>query len=696
MNVLGVMRWWLTVTTVAVTLLWAPAVQAAVPASWKDTGFSIDPAGMTLRSVMEQFGQVYGVRLSFEVKDTPVSKERLKSDSGTEFLDRLAQPYRFRWFVYGDTLYIVPRDDNASVRLEVGEDAVQDAKGALVGMGLFDSRFGWGELPDEGIVIISGPREYVRLAREILLPDAAKAALKGKQIMVFRLKYASATDRVINARGRTETIPGIKTILNNLVFGDAAASSYEDPSTRFDADRSKRSYTPKKGRGEAQEMPRSPFSLSGSHAERTSEPEEPAAPRASKTKTSSSDSRPRIEADPSLNAIMIYDQVNKREMYQALINELDIQPQQIEIEALIVDIDRSKLSELGVEWGVRSGGGNVVGRVNSTQSDSQGVDLPLPGATLLISNAARFYARLKAMEGTGEARVLATPTVLTLDNVAAVLDLSQTRYVPLLGERFADLADITAGTMLRVIPRIVQDGPATRVRLEVDIEDGAIGDSASQANVTRSTISTQAIIELQQTLMIGGYRSESVSSNYQKVPVLGDVPLFGNLFRNESKSHGSRERLFLITPRLLTPIGVAAAPTSKASDVARKNIPPQSPLSILPSESVAVTEMSSNAPAGSLAKAVAQADTKPAAAPAAATVPRIEVAKVEETRDSRPPVASRPVAMPSKFPGGMELQLATAFMNVKPSLLAASSAYSAYKCGRAKGPSSIPARTQLF
>lgn len=565
MKSLRAMQRLVLLTLAVLVLCGASPAQAAVPESWKDTGFSIDPAGMTLRGVLEQFGQVYGVRVEFDVQDVGVSKERLRSDSGIEFLDRMAQPYRFRWFVYAGTLYIVKRDDNASVRLEVGEDAVQDAKGALTGMGLFDSRFGWGELPDEGIVIISGPREYVRLAREILLPDGAKSAQKNKQIMVFRLKYASATDRVISARDRTETIPGVKTILSNLLFGDDK-NTFDDASEHFDAGSTKRSRTPKNGRGQAQEVGMNPLGLGNSRTV-TTEKREPREPK----KSSSKDSQPRIEAEPSLNAIMIYDQLSKREMYQSLIDQLDIQPQQIEIEALIVDIDRSKLSELGVEWGVRSGDGNVVSRVNAMRGDSQGVDLPLPGSTLLISNAARFYARLKAMEGTGEARVLATPTVLTLDNVAAVLDLSQTRYMPLLGERFADLADITAGTMLRVIPRIVKDGPATRVRLEVDIEDGSLGDGSAQGNVTRSTISTQAIIDLQQTLMIGGYRTESMSTQNQKVPVLGDVPLFGGLFRSEEKVSGSRERLFLITPRVLSTSGTPAAPVSHSRGAAERH-----------------------------------------------------------------------------------------------------------------------------
>jgi type III secretion protein C len=561
-----VMWRWLQAVLLAMALMCASGAQAAPPPHWKDTGFSINADGMTLRQVLEEFGRVYGARVSFSTKGETYLRGRLKADSGTEFLDRLTQPYKFRWFVYNDTLYIVPRDENASMRIEVGEDGVQDAKAALIGLGLFDTRFGWGELPDEGTVIVSGPRAYVDLVRDVLLPEEGKEAKKkGKQIMVFRLKYASATDRVINSRGNSETIPGVKTILNNLLFGPTSGEKISG--LDVDMASGKRSREGPRGKGSVREVANG-TSASNTNANartaREAKDEEEDHPRKPKPR----EEKPRIEADPSLNAVMVYDNVNKREMYRELIEQLDIEPQQIEIEALIVDIDRSKLSDLGVEWGVRKG--NTVSRINGTAGDSAGVDLPLPGATLLISNAAQFYLRLKALEGSGQAHVLAKPTVLTLDNVAAVLDLNQTTYVPLVGERVADLANVTAGTMLRVVPRIVQEGEQTRVRLEVDIEDGTIGDSALKSNVTRSTISTQAIIDLQQTLMIGGYRAESVSRNEQKVPVLGDVPLFGGLFRNQTESRSTRERLFLITPRITGSTGVTARARSELARTGRK------------------------------------------------------------------------------------------------------------------------------
>jgi type III secretion protein C len=552
------------VLIIGTALLWSSSIQAAVPASWKETGFSINANGMTLREVINEFGDVYGVRVSFGLRNGKPLRGRLKADTGNDFLDRLTHSHKFRWFVYNGTLYIVPSKDNVSVRLEVGEDVVQDAKAALVGLGLFDRRFGWGELPDEGVVMVSGPREYVNLAREILMPNTKSGAVKGKQIMVFRLKYASATDRVIQTRGQQETIRGIKSILTDLL-NPASSSGSSSHGDEFDAASEKRSREGKNGRGSAYEAG------AGSRTSGTlrDDAENDRTGRASKSKDAQHEGAPRIDADASLNAIMIYDDAKKRDMYQALIAELDVEPRQIEIEALIVDIDRSKLSEMGVEWGVRSGNG--ITRVNSTTGDSQGVDLPLPGATLLISNAARFYTRLKALEGSGEAHVLAKPTVLTLENVAAVLDLSQTAYVPLVGERVADLAHVTAGTMLRVVPRVVQEGATTRVRLEVDIEDGSLGNPNDPNTIaTRSTISTQAIVDLQQTLMIGGYHAESRSTNQQKVPVLGDVPLFGGLFRSNTESHNGRERLFLITPRLLGSAGVEAAGRSKANGLAER------------------------------------------------------------------------------------------------------------------------------
>jgi len=664
---------WAMGLLLSVMLLWGTTLNAAVPAAWKDGGYALNADNMTVRAVLDDFGRSHGVRIEMSGAGGRRVKGRLKADNALDFINRLAAAHNLRWFVYNATLYVGAGDDNTSARMQVGENAVQDAKTALVGLGLFDERFGWGELPDEGVVIVSGPRAYVDLARGVLMPEQQKERLRGRHVMLFRLKYASAMDRVINSRGKAETIPGIRTILSNLLLGNHGGSGEKvSAGDGFEMASTKRSRTGKNGRGEVREVSQDGgenrfmplFAAPGASARNRIDGPAPGAYESASDddgarKDGARESRkeaPRIEADPTLNAIMIYDDVAKREVYATLINQLDVKPQQVEIEALIVDIDRSRLAEMGVEWGLRVGAVNTM--VNGTSGESSGTDLPLPGATLLISNAARFYARLKAMESKGEARVLATPSVLTLDNVAAVLDLSQSAYVPLVGERVADISDITAGTRLRVIPRIIDDNGNIRIRLEVDIEDGSIDTDASRSNgkngnngvlgtsVTRSTISTQAIIDAQQTLMIGGYRAESMTRDRQKVPLLGDIPVLGGLFRTEAKSNSTRERLFLITPRITGSDGkrvlasaapaVAPAHAPLAAPVAAPGAAPgpNAPVAMPP---VPVPTPGKGAP--------------PLPAPAAAATANGAAARMLPLPPARPPVAAGAAAADVAAPG---------------------------------------------
>ena len=578
------------IVMVAIVCLPVAAV-AAVPTAWKATGFAINASGMTLSGVLQEFSTVYGVKINNAMVGDGVLHGRIQASNGADFLDRLASKYAFRWFVYNDTLYVVPATDASSLRLKVGEDAVADSKAALIGLGLFDARFGWGEIPDEGTVIVSGPRQYVELVRETLMPmlDNKASSSQARQVMVFRLKYASATDRSMSTRGQPDNlIPGVKTILSSLL-NTAPQNSYS--SDDFNAGSRKRSRTGKTGRGNPEQLTSTQRNGESSRTLLANAREHSRNGRDQSTNDDEENEDPKypgrqkqqgvkIDADPSLNAIIIYDHPSKRAMYQSLISELDIEPQQIEIEALIVDIDRSKLKQLGAEWGFALG--NFSATFNGTSTDSKGNSSPISGSTLLIKNAANFYARLTAMESKGDAHVLAKPTISTLENIAAVLDLSQSAYLPLVGERVVDLANVNVGTMLKVTPRIVREGGLTRVRLDINIEDGAFtAQTASSANVTRSTINTQAIIELQHTLLIGGYHSEAKTQTKQKVPVLGDVPLLGALFQNNTDSISNRERLFLITPRISGLTAQQANAESTVAARARELVPPE-PAPVVP------------------------------------------------------------------------------------------------------------------
>ena len=181
---------------------------------------------------------------------------------------------------------------------------------------------------------------------------------------------------------------------------------------------------------------------------------------------------------------------------------------------------------------------------------------------------------------------------MTLSDVEAVFDNSQTFYVKVGGYQDVDLFNVSAGTQLRVTPHVFKDKDQVRIKLLVAIEDGSVtGRNVDNIPIVeRSTINTQALIQEGESLLIGGLVRESSGSNVDKIPLLGDIPVVGNLFKTRSDTKGRVERMFLISPRLAAP-GRSAAAAARLLNAA----PPQ---------------------AGAPAPAPSAAPAKPATAPA--------------------------------------------------------------------------------
>jgi type III secretion protein C len=166
---------------------------------------------------------------------------------------------------------------------------------------------------------------------------------------------------------------------------------------------------------------------------------------------------------------------------------------------------------------------------------------------------------------------------LTTENLGAVIDLSETQYIQTTSERTALVTPITAGTTLRVTPRVINDGTGSGIRLSVDIEDGQIQSGTSvggMPSVRRGTVSTEASVKEDESLLIGGYNSIQTSKGTDKVPFLGDVPFFRGLFSSQSNKVQRRERLFLIRSSLASsnsPMAVRAIPPNQL------DVPAQAP-----------------------------------------------------------------------------------------------------------------------
>ncbi|KGD80085.1 secretin (plasmid) [Pantoea stewartii subsp. indologenes] len=496
---------------------------AQTPSDWKDQSYAYSADHTMLSTLLQDFADGHGVDLQLgNIEDTEVNG-KMRADSASAFLDRLALEHRFQWFVYNNTLYISPQDEQSSERLEISPDAAPDIKQALSGIGLLDPRFGWGELPDDGVVLVTGPPQYLSLVKRF--SEQRQKKEDRRKVMTFPLKYASVADRTIHYRDQTLVIPGVATMLNELMNGKRAApvSASGAEGTIGGADNAA-----------MMQNTQSLLARLSNHANNTNRPGD-------RDNNSVDDLSGRISADVRNNALLIRDDDKRREEYAQLINKIDIPQNLVEIDAVIIDIDRTALNRLEANWQATLGG--VTG----------GTSLMSGSGTLFVSDFKRFFADIKALEGEGTASIVANPSVLTLENQPAVIDFSQTAYITATGERVADIQPVTAGTSLQVTPRAVGHQDHASIQLVIDIEDGHVetNNDGQATGVKRGTVSTQALISENRALVLGGFHVEESGERDRRIPLLGDIPWLGRLFTSTRHEISQRERLFILTPRLI-------------------------------------------------------------------------------------------------------------------------------------------------
>lgn len=545
---------WKLVLVLLYGLVASHSLCRAAPAPWQEATFSYFADKQDLKKVLENFAKTFGLEL--QASSAVLAKKgtvsgRMTSPSPTEFLNQLSSTYGLQWFYYGGTLYISRNFENATRSIAASGLSLTNFKKALVDLGVVESKFGWGEVPDRGVAMVSGPPAYVDLV--VWAVATLPLPQPDQQIKVFRLKHATVNDRVIAYRDQQILTAGVATILRNLISPEANRTSLTNSTLSAIA-------APLRSSPPAQDMsPASPF-----NGETPTASSRQASDSARGPQSGGEAGRPVIQSDPRLNALIIKDTPQRMSIYEELISLLDIPSKLVEIEAVIVDVNSSRISELGIDWGARAG--NVAGgfgtpgllpdSMTSTLVTGQNVN-----PTTVIPNAGSYLmARIKALEGDGDARVVSRPSILTIDNLGALLDLSDTLYIRTTGERVASVVPITVGTTLRVTPHIINNNGSDSIHLVVDIEDGAIQDDRKfdgLPTVRRSTIGTQAVMGEKESLLIGGLNSESNLRQNNVVPGISNWPLIGFFFKKRSTKMEKRERLFLITPKILSDTSVS-------------------------------------------------------------------------------------------------------------------------------------------
>ncbi|PKA70729.1 type III secretion protein C [Pseudomonas baetica] len=474
---------------------------------WPVIPYNYVAQGENLRDVLANFGANYdgSVIVSDKVNDQVSGRFDLKDPQS--FLQLMASLYNLIWYYDGAVLYVFKSTEMQSRLVKLEQVSEAELRQALEAGGVWEPRFGWRPDMSGRLVYISGPSRYLDLVEQTAMALEQQHALRSEKtgdlvVEIFPLKYAVAEDRRIKYREDDIEAPGVATILAR-VLGDANVVAVE-----------------------GQDSPRSPVQ-SG---------------------------RAVVQAEPSLNAILVRDTKERMPMYRRLITALDRPSARIEVGLSIVDINAENLAELGVDWrvGISVGPRQLVD-IRTTTEDLGG---PEAGASLVDSRGLDFLlARITLLQNQGRAQIGSRPTVLTQENTLAVIDHSETYYVRLIGERVAELRPITYGTMLKLTPRVIQLGDKPEISLSLHIEDGNQKPNSSGPGglptIARTVVDTVARVGHGQSLLIGGIYRDELSESIRKVPLLGDIPYLGALFRFKSSFTRRSVRLFLIEPRLI-------------------------------------------------------------------------------------------------------------------------------------------------
>ena len=300
-----------------------------------------------------------------------------------------------------------------------------------------------------------------------------------------------------------------------------------------------------------------------------------------------------VIAEPRTNQLFVTDVPSKLEQVQALIAKLDIPVRQVLIEARIVEASDTFGKSLGIRLGgndlraQRGGDGGyqlagsnraVFGNSYSDAVASSGaggavnlagnfVNLPAVGqngfnpatfAVSIFSSAANRFLNLElsALEADGKGKIVSSPRVVTADQIKAMIEQgTELPYQVATSSGATSLAFRKANLKLEVIPQITPEG---NIILDLDVNKDSVGQStAAGFAINTKHIKTQVVVENGGTVVIGGIFELIESSNETKVPLLGDLPVVGNLFKTRSRISNKQEMLIFITPKVIAERGIA-------------------------------------------------------------------------------------------------------------------------------------------
>jgi len=307
-----------------------------------------------------------------------------------------------------------------------------------------------------------------------------------------------------------------------------------------------------------------------------------------------------IQADPATNSLIISAPEPLYRSLREVIDQLDQRRAQVLVESLIVEVSEEKAAEFGIQWmtgagNINSGGTSFIGGTNLggsgiTGSGPTSIDALANGLSLgvvkgtvdvLGNEVINLGVLARAMQNTGEANILSTPNLLTLDNQSASILVGKT--VPFVtgqyvtsgsngsSNPFQTIEREDVGLKLNIRPQISEGGA---VKLDIYQEVSSI-DQASSSSTTgivtnKRAIDTSVLIDDGQIIVLGGLLEDTVSLSSDSVPGLGSIPVLGALFRYDTRKRTKTNLMVFLRPYVVRDARRSASVTMDRYDYMRR------------------------------------------------------------------------------------------------------------------------------
>lgn len=495
---------------------------------WKTPTWTLVARGMDLRTALDTFAVAQGISVVMSDQVTGVFSADFRDVPCEEFLERLAATHNLTWYYDGSALFIYGSGEIQTLLVDLKYMKAGEVRAMLAELGVEDARFPLRTASNDEIIMVAGPPRYVALVSELIARADRLRELRNfteVDVRVFPLKHTWADDVTFNfgtydtARDSSATIRGIANLVQEIMNGDRSQKTLLDGELAEGEDKKDLAHR------------RDSF-------------------------------QPIVRAENRLNAILVKDVKTRMPVYERIIKELDVPQKIVEIAVTVVEMSKQDALDWQLSLSFQGKKGETTGGVGQNAgnqfSPSAIGGMGLAGALTHIHSNYSLAASLTALREKGKARSISRSTLLTVNNMAAILSDRQSYHARVVGTEVATLQEVSAGMSLLVKPRVIEpeegvDNPTNQIWLTMELQDGGFeAISVDSMPMTRaSTLQTQTSVFEGDSIMLAGYMRDIEENAGWGIPYLRDIPLIGWLFGGSSTRKETVQRMFVFTPYVI-------------------------------------------------------------------------------------------------------------------------------------------------